>query len=80
MAVVVPIDIQPQVTFAPPIVADFVVLSEDFHEVIHVVFSGIFYTKIIKAEQESYRAPVVCPKYWGDLTLVIVPLVQSFLE
>ena len=74
--VVVQIDIQPKVLFALPIVRDFVVLSEDCHEVIRVVFAEIFHTKTINTEQEADQAPVVCTKSGGNLTLVISLLVQ----
>ena len=78
MVVVVPIKTHPQVPFDTPIVGDFVVISEDCNEVLHVVFDDIFHTKIINAEREAYQAPVMHPKYRGNLTLVIAPLVQLF--
>ena len=78
--VIFPIKIYTQVPFAPPIVGDFVVISEDFHEVLYVVFANIFHTKIINAERKAYRAPVVRQKSRDNLTLVIAPLVQLFLE
>ena len=78
VVVVVPIKTHPQVPFDTPIVGDFVVISEDCHEVLYVVFANIFHTKIINAERKAYRAPVVRQKSRDNLTLVIAPLVQFF--
>ena len=47
--VIVPINIQTEVFFALPIDQYFVVLSENCQEVLCVLFSDIFYAKIIDA-------------------------------
>ena len=72
---VVPIEIHLQVPFALPIMGNFLVLSENWHQVLRVVFANVFQTKIINAEWEVHQAPFVCPKYRSNITLVIAFLV-----
>ena len=78
--VVVPIKIHPQVPFDTPIMGDFVVIYEDSHEVLRILFEEIFHTKLINAEREVYQAPVMRPKSWVNFTLLIALLIQLFLE
>ena len=67
---VVPIKIHPQIPFFLPIVVDFVVFSENLHEVLRMVFADIFHTKIINSEGGAYCASFVFPKSRNNLTLV----------
>ena len=75
MVAIIPINIYPQVPFSLLIVVYLVVISENLHEVLCVVFSDIFHIKIINADSEVDQAPFMFPNSWINFTLVIAFLV-----
>ena len=59
--VVVPLEMNTDVSFACPVCCDLVVFFEDSFEVIGVFFSNIFYSEIVDYQCELYWAGIVFP-------------------
>ena len=51
-------------------------LLENSHEVVGMLFANVLDAKIVNAEGEDDRTPLMCPKIWCDLALFVALLVK----
>lgn len=58
---VVPLEVDANVPAAIPFAFDGVILFKDALEMFGVLFSNVFYSKIINYKCKLYRTPFVCP-------------------
>ena len=73
--VIVPIQINAEIPFTMPVVGAIIMLLENSHNVVNMLFANILDANVVKAEREAERTPFVYPKTWSDLTLPTTPLV-----
>ena len=73
--VLVPFQIEAQVSFYLPILGDFLFLIEVIHEMLGMFLANVLHSEIIHVKHERYWTPLVLPKYGGKLTLKIYRLV-----
>ena len=59
---VVPVYIESKITFAVPVVGDFIVLLDNSYEVVIMLFADVLDTKVVNTDREADRAPFVRPK------------------
>ena len=76
---VVPIDVHAKVSGADPVVVDGIVFLQDGHEVVGVLFAGVFHSKIVHAKGESDGSPLVGPEARDKGALAIAFGVEPLL-
>ena len=70
-ALIIPVEVNAEVALYFPITGDDVMLLEDGHEVLHMLFADIFYSKAVNAKREAYWKNGVCPETGGKCTLPV---------
>ena len=70
-ALIIPVEANSEVTLSFPIMGDDVMLLEDGHEVMRMLFVDIVYYKVVNAKREEDWASVVCPKIGGECTFPV---------
>jgi hypothetical protein len=63
-----------------PVGVDLVILLENHHEMVDVVFVDVLHAKIVDNEGETDGAPVVLPVSWCDSALAVSYFVKAFGE
>ena len=59
--VIIPIKIKSEVALAFPILCDVIIFLDAFYEVVGMLLTNIFYSKIVDNERETDREPFMCP-------------------
>jgi len=78
--VVIPFEMNSDVSFACPICCDLVMFFEDSFKMLCMLFADIFYTEIIDYQCELYGTCLVFPEAGYDFALVVTVFVESFLQ
>ena len=68
-AIVIPVKVNAEVAISLPIMGDGVMLLEDGHEVLRMLFVNVFYSNIVNANHKADWASGVCPETGGKCTL-----------
>ena len=68
-ALTIPVDVNDKGALSLPIMGDGVMLLEDGHEVLHMLFYNIFYSKVVNAKREADWASGACSEAGGKCTL-----------
>ena len=68
-ALIIPVKVNAEVALSFPIMGNGVMLLEDGHEVLHMLFAKIFYSKVVNAKREADWESGVCPETGGKCTL-----------
>ena len=69
VALIIPVKFNAKVAFSFTIMSDGAMILEDSHEVLHMLFANIFYSKVVNAKREADWASGVCPEIGGKCTL-----------
>ena len=77
---IVPIEVEAKVAGPVPVVGKFLVLLEDVHEVVDVLFALVLIYKIFNTKGKRDIMPSMGPKTRHNLVLPVALCVQSFLE
>ena len=70
-ALIIPVEVNSEVALSLPIMGDGAMLTEEGHEVMHMIFANIFYSKVVNAKREAYLASDVCPATGGKCTFPV---------
>ena len=71
VALIIPVEVNAKVAISFPIMVDGVMLLEDSHEVLRMLFANIFYSKVVNAKSEADWASGVCPETGGKCTFPV---------
>ena len=61
-ALIIPAGVNVEVALSFPIMGDGVILIGDGHEVLRMLFTDIFYSKVVNAKRELDWSSGVCPE------------------
>ena len=70
-ALIIPVEVNADVALYFPIMGDGVMLLEDGHEVLRMIFADIFYSKVVNAKREADWVSGVCPETRGKCTFPV---------
>ena len=70
-ALIITVEVNAKVALSFPIVGYGVMLLEDGHEVLRMIFAAIFYSKVVNAKRESDWVSAMCPETGGKCNLPI---------
>ena len=62
---IIPVEVNAEVAISLPIMGDGVMLLEDGHEVLRMLFADVFYSKVVNSNCEADWASGVCPETGG---------------
>ncbi len=79
-AIVDPIHVHAKVVCSVPVDGTFVVFVENSCKIFGMLPSNILDSKVADTESELDRPPVMFPKAWCDLALLVTVLVESFFK
>ncbi len=79
-AVVVPVHAHAKVAFSVPFNGTSVVFLENFHKIVGMLPPDVLDTKVVDTGSEQERPPVMFPKAWCDVALLVAVLVESFFK
>jgi hypothetical protein len=80
VAIVVPVHVHAKVLVSTPVNGKFVVFLEDLCKMVGVLPPSIFDAKVVDAESEQERPPVMFPKAQCDVALMVALLVEAFFR
>ncbi len=79
-AIVVTVHVHDKVLVSFPVNGSFVVFLENLHEMVGMPPPNILDAKVVDIESEQERLPVMFPKAWCDIALMVAILVEAFFE
>ncbi len=77
---VVPVECEYKVSCSFPVGVNFVVLLEDAHKMVNIVFVDVLHAKIVDNEGEADGVPVKLPVSWCDSALPVACFMEAFDE
>jgi hypothetical protein len=79
-AIVVLVHVHAKVAFSIPVNGTFVVFLKNFCKNVGMLPPNVLDTKVVDTESEQERSPVMFPKAWSDIALLVAMLVELFFE
>ena len=70
-ALIIPVEVNAKVALSRPIMGDGIMIFEDSHEVLHMLFAYIFDSKVFNTKHEAHCASGVCPEPGDKRTLTV---------
>jgi hypothetical protein len=80
VVIVVPVHVHAKVLVSIPVNGTFVVFLEDLREMVGVHPPDVLDVKVVNTESEQERPPVMFPKAWCDVALMVAMLVEAFFK
>jgi hypothetical protein len=80
VAVVVPVHVHAKVLVSIPVNGTFVVLLDNLCKMVFVLSPNVLYAKVFDTQSEQERLPVMFPKAWCDIALMVAVLAEVFFK
>ncbi len=80
VAIVVPVHVHAKVLVSVPVNGTFVVFLENLCKMVGVFPPNLLDAKVVNTESEQERRPVMFPKVWCDVALMVAMLIEAFFK
>ncbi len=80
VAVVVPVYVHAKVSVSVPVNGTFVVFLRNLRGMVSLLLPVVLDAKVVGTESEQEKLPVIFPKAWCDVALMVVVMVEVFFE
>ena len=79
-AIVVPVHVHAKVSLSVPVNETFVVFLKNLCKMVGMLPPNILDAKVVNTESEQERPPIMFPKAWCDIALMVSVLVEAFFK
>ncbi len=80
VAIVVPVHGHSKLLVSVPVNGTFVVFLKNLCKMVGMLLPNVLDAKVVNTESERKRPPIVFPKAWCDIALMVAMLVEAFFK